>query len=89
MELDSKNVLHVSINKSTSETKDETREGGWVMHRVERARVSGHRALRLPNTVDGDKVSARVVNGVLTGECRRVVVAVRCGQQGEGAPRDG
>ena len=82
VELDKHNVLHVSINKATADTKDETTPGGWTIHRVERSRVTGHRAVRLPNTIDGDRVTARVTNGVLTGEraplCVCVVFARAC-----------
>lgn len=64
MELEG-DVLHIAINKKSESDIEETKEGGWRVHRIERATTAQNRSIKLAENCDFSRLSANVANGVL------------------------
>lgn len=59
-----KNVL--TIRGSKTSTVDASKEGEMRLHAVERVHGSFERSIKLPQYVDGERISADFTNGLLT-----------------------
>lgn len=66
LEIDDRtNTLHINVNPPQEERNETYEEGGYRVHRRERASSSMYRAFKLPPDADFNAITANVANGVL------------------------
>ena len=69
--IDENNMLSVQAEKSDNLEQDETR-GAYNFHRSERSSGRQWRQIRLPQYIDGAKMTAKLDSGVLTISCPKI-----------------